>query len=50
VVRGAARLVFGTDAVPTPGLGRIEIDSTLTPLMHDIRRRWRQSIKEASSS
>lgn len=50
VVRGAARLVFGADAVPPPELGRIEIDSNLTPLMHDIRRRWRQSIKEACSS
>jgi sugar (pentulose or hexulose) kinase len=50
VVRGAARLVFGVDAVPLPELGRIEIDPALTPLMRDIRRRWRQSIKEASSS
>lgn len=50
VVRGAARLVFGADAVPPPELGQIEIDSQLTPLMHDLRRRWRQSIKEAISS
>jgi sugar (pentulose or hexulose) kinase len=47
VAHGAARLVFGMDAVPPPALRRIAIDPPLLPLVNTARRRWRQSIDEA---
>jgi hypothetical protein len=50
VAHGAARLVFGMDAIPAPTLRRIEIDPQLFPLINSFRRRWRQSIDEAHSS
>jgi sugar (pentulose or hexulose) kinase len=47
VAYGAARLVFGMDALPAPALRRIAIDPPLLPLMNAARKRWRQSIDEA---
>lgn len=46
VALGAARLVFGKEAIPMPELRPIAPDQNIASLINPVRRHWRQSIDE----
>lgn len=50
VALGAARLVFGNEAIPMPELRLIAPDPYVISLINPVRRHWRQSIDEVSPS
>lgn len=50
VALGAARLVFGNDAIPMPELRLIAPDPHIISLINPVRRHWRQSIDEVCPS